>query len=309
MGRQFPLLVFPLPPLGPTRMQHSRQRTELKAFLRARRAALAPEAVGLQRGGRRLTPGLRREEVAALAEVGLTWYTWLEQGRAINVSAAALARIARALRLDATDEAYLFSLAGLARAEPVRNHVVLPPSVQGVLDLYQAPAFVLDPVFDVLACNALAERLYQFGEFHGRFAANHLWNAFMNPARRRLYEPCFEPGMLNLLGIFRMNQAAHPDDPRFDALIEALAAASPEFVSLWQRHQVTPLTAWIAHFRHPEFGEVRVHSNRFPLRDADGTASGATAFFFVPEDAATAASFACIARRLQHADEVEPEPA
>ncbi|OOG40064.1 XRE family transcriptional regulator [Rhodanobacter sp. C06] len=288
-------------------MQHSRQRTELKAFLRTRRAALAPEAVGLPRGGRRLTPGLRREEVAALAEVGLTWYTWLEQGRAINVSAAALARIARALQLDATDEAYLFALAGLARAEPVRNHVLLPPTVQGVLDLYQAPAFVLDPVFDVLACNALAERLYRFGECRGRFAANHLWNAFMNPARRRLYEPCFEPGLLNLLGIFRVNQAAHPDDPRFETLIEALGAASPEFPALWRRHYTAPLTAWSGHFRHPEFGEVRLHSNRFPLRDADGTASGATAFFFVPEDAATATSFARIARRLQHAGEAEPE--
>ncbi|HEX8778279.1 MAG TPA: XRE family transcriptional regulator, partial [Rhodanobacter sp.] len=234
---------------------------------------------------------------------------WLEQGRAINVSAAALARIARALQLDATDEAYLFSLAGLARAEPVRNHVSLPPTVQGVLDLYQAPAFVLDPVFDLLAWNAMAERLYQFGEFRGRFAGNHLWNAFMNPARRRLYEPCFEPGMLNLLGIFRVNHAAHPDDPRFDALIEALAAASPDFRALWQRHHIAPLAAWIAHFRHPEFGELRVHSNRFPLRDADGTASGATAFFFVPEDAATAASFARIARRQHHTGAAEREPA
>ena len=132
MGRQFPLLVFPLPLSGATRMQHSRQRTELKAFLRSRRAALAPEAVGLPRGGRRLTPGLRREEVAALAEVGLTWYTWLEQGRAINVSAAALARIARALRLDATDEAYLFSLAGLARGATWRAEVLYDAAPYGV---------------------------------------------------------------------------------------------------------------------------------------------------------------------------------
>ena len=81
------------------------QRIELKAFLRARRAALTPEAAGLPRGPRRLTPGLRREEVAALAQVGVTWYTWLEQGRAINVSAPALGRIARALSLSSTDEA------------------------------------------------------------------------------------------------------------------------------------------------------------------------------------------------------------
>jgi transcriptional regulator with XRE-family HTH domain len=285
-------------------MPHARQRTELKAFLRARRAALPPEAVGLPRGQRRLTPGLRREEVAALAEVGVTWYTWLEQGRAINVSAAALTRIAQALRLSPTDEAYLFHLAGLPHAEPVARRIVLSPSLQGLLDLYQAPAFVIDPVFDVLAYNAMADRLYQFGDFRGRFARNHLWNAFMNPARRRLYAPCFEPGMLNLLGVFRMNHAAHPDDPRFDTLIEALAEASPDFVELWQRHEVAPLRAWDAHFRHPDFGEVRIHSNRLPLRD--GKADGAVAFFFVPADAATAESFARMAARLRGEGETAP---
>lgn len=231
-------------------MQHSRQRIELKTFLRSRRAALAPEAVGLPRGGRRLTPGLRREEVAALAEVGVTWYTWLEQGRTINVSATALARIARALRLGATDEAYLFSLAGLAHAEPAQGRVELAPTVQGVLDLYQAPAFVLDPVFDVLASNAQAERLYRFDACRGRFGANHLWNAFMNPARRRLYEPCLESGLLNLLGIFRVNQAAHADDPRFDALIDALMEASADFPELWRRQHIAALTPCAVHFCH-----------------------------------------------------------
>jgi transcriptional regulator with XRE-family HTH domain len=283
-------------------MPHTRQRNELKAFLRARRAALPPEAVGLPRGQRRLTPGLRREEVAALAEVGITWYTWLEQGRAINVSAAALTRIAQALRLSPTDEAYLFHLAGLPHSEPVRQRIVLPPSLQGLLDLYRAPAFVIDPLFDVLAYNAMADRLYHFGDFGGRYAQNHLWNAFMNPARRQLYAPCYEPGLLNLLGVFRMNHAAHPDDPRFDELIAALGAASPYFVELWERQEVAPLRAWNAHFSHPEFGEVRVHSNRFPLRD--GKADGAVVFFFVPEDAATAASFTRMAERLRGEGEV-----
>ena len=104
-------------------MKASMQRTELKAFLRTRRAALTPEAAGLPRGSRRLTPGLRREEVAALAEVGVTWYTWLEQGRAINVSAAALTRIARALSLSPTDEAYLFALMGLSRTDVPEHHL------------------------------------------------------------------------------------------------------------------------------------------------------------------------------------------
>jgi transcriptional regulator with XRE-family HTH domain len=287
-------------------MAHTRQRTELKAFLRARRAALPPEAAGLARGTRRLTPGLRREEVAALAEVGITWYTWLEQGRAINVSAAALTRIAHALQLSATDEAYLFHLAGLPHAEPAARRIVLPPSLQGLLDLYQAPAFVLDPVFDVLASNAMADRLYRFDQAEGRFARNHLWNAFMNPLRRELYAPCYEPGLLNLLGMFRMGLAAHPHDPRFGVLIDALAQASALFTELWQRQEVAPLRAWDAHFRHPEFGEVRVHSNRLPLRD--GKADGAVAFFFVPQDPATAQAFARVAGQL-HREAREPASA
>ncbi|MFC5436078.1 helix-turn-helix transcriptional regulator [Rhodanobacter umsongensis] len=277
-------------------MSTSMQRTELKAFLRARRAALAPEAAGLPRGPRRLTPGLRREEVAALARVGVTWYTWLEQGRAINVSAAALTRIARALALSPTDEAYLFALMGLTRTDVPEQHFNLPPVMHEVLRLYQAPAFVLDTVFNVLAWNRMAERLYDFGDFGGPFADNHLWNAFMNPARRQLY-PDFENGALNLLGIFRMNQAAHPEDPRFQLLIEALNTASPEFVELWQRCHTAPLSAVTVPFFHPEFGDLSIHSMRLPIRDSDHV-DRATAFFFAPANAATAASFARVARRL-----------
>lgn len=277
-------------------MKASMQRTELKAFLRTRRAALTPEAAGLPRGSRRLTPGLRREEVAALAEVGVTWYTWLEQGRAINVSAAALTRIARALSLSPTDEAYLFALMGLSRTDVPEHHFSLPPVMHEVLRMYQAPAFVLDTVFNVLAWNRMAECLYDFGEFDGPFADNHLWNAFMNPARRRLY-PDFENGALNLLGMFRMNQAAHPEDPRFARLTEALAEASTEFVELWQRCHTAPLSAIVVPFFHREFGDLSIHSMRLPIRDSDHV-DRATAFFFAPANAETAASFARVARRL-----------
>lgn len=285
-------------------MNASMQRTELKAFLRARRAALTPEAAGLPRGPRRLTPGLRREEVAQLAEVGVTWYTWLEQGRAINVSAAALTRIAHALSLSPTDEAYLFALMGMSRIDVPEHHFNLPPVMHEVLRLYQAPAFVLDTVFNVLAWNGMAECLYDFGDFSGPFADNHLWNAFMNPARRRLY-PDFEDGALNLLGMFRMNRAAHPEDPRFDQLVEALSAASPEFVELWQRCHTAPLSAITVPFFHPEFGDLSIHSMRLPIRDSDHV-DRATAFFFAPANAETAASFARVARQLE---QVAQQPA
>lgn len=271
------------------------QRAELKAFLRARRAAVSPESAGLPRGPRRLTPGLRREEVATLADVGVTWYTWLEQGRDINVSAAALTRIARALGLSASDETYLFSLAGLPRPEPAAERIEVPTPVRGVLDRYQGPAFVLDPLFDVLAYNRFADYLFAFDTCRGPFARNHVWNAFMNPRRRQLY-PDFTRSALNLLGIFRMSQALHPEDPRFDALVAELSASSEEFAALWQQQQTAPLSALRLPLFHPELGHLCVHSTRFPVRD--GHADGATAFFFVPADAATAVGFERIAAQL-----------
>src|SRR5262249_36281778 len=115
-------------------MSASARREELKAFLRARRASVTPEATGLPRGKRRLTPGLRREELAALAGVGVTWYTWLEQGREINVSADTLRRIARALGLSISDERYLFSLAGLPVPGSASFRAPAPPIVQLLLD-------------------------------------------------------------------------------------------------------------------------------------------------------------------------------
>lgn len=274
------------------------QRTELKAFLRARRAARAPEAAGLPRGQRRLTPGLRREEVAALADVGLTWYTWLEQGREINVSAAALTRIAHALALSPTDEAYLFALAGLARPEPAPARIEVPPAIQGLLDHYRGPAFVLDPLFDLLAYNRYAEFLFQFDAVRGPFARNHVWNAFMHPPRRELYQRQFKRSVANLLAIFRMSHAAHPDDPRFDGLIEALAVASPDFAELWGQQQTAPLAALELPLYHERLGHFCVHSTRLPIRD--GHADGATVFFFVPADAAAAGCFAQMAE-LVHA--------
>src|SRR5699024_2161245 len=119
-------------------------RLTLKNFLKAKRALVSPESVGLPRGQRRRTPGLRREEVATLADVGITWYTWLEQGRPINPSADTLHRIARALRLSATDEGYLFTLAEL----PQPKSVVAPafrvtPEILTLLDSYAGPAFIM----------------------------------------------------------------------------------------------------------------------------------------------------------------------
>ncbi len=267
-------------------MAPSGRRGELKAFLRARRAAIAPEMTGLQRSTRRLTPGLRREEVAALAGVGLTWYTWLEQGREINVSGETLRRVARALRLTAADEEYLFSLAGLEAPGNTAFEAALSPAVQLVLDGFTVgPALVLGPTMEVLAFNAPAEEVYSFGDYEGPFASNHLWRAVMDPARRQLYVT-WEESVRNFIGLFRLHAAPHVDHPRYKELIAALCAASPDFARIWSEQETRTLQPYELPLRHPRLGALRFHSVRLSIENFPGIL-----FFLPPADAATRAAF------------------
>src|SRR6266700_2920137 len=209
------------------------RRTELKDFLRARRDALRPEELGLPSGRRRRTPGLRREEVAAAADVGVTWYTWLEQGRAIQASREALQRIGQALRLTPTDEAYLFALAGV---EPVfassAQEYSVEPHLQAVMDaLRTVPAMLSGPCVDVRAYNRLADAVYEWSACEGPFANNLAWQLFMNPRRRALYAD-WEEMARRTVGVLRARHARYLGEPRFDALLSALRA-SPEFGSYW----------------------------------------------------------------------------
>jgi transcriptional regulator with XRE-family HTH domain len=134
------------------------RRTELAAFLRARRERISPEDVGLPPGTRRRTAGLRREELAQLAGVGVTWYTWLEQGRPINASVQVLDAIATTLRLDTVERAHLFRLAdlpGTAAAAADCGDCPLPAEVQQILGAIKLPACVLTERFDVIAWSGI----------------------------------------------------------------------------------------------------------------------------------------------------------
>src|SRR5215467_4133869 len=158
------------------------QRIELREFLQARRAALKPENLGFQGIGRRRAPGLRREEVASIAGVGLTWYTWLEQGRDIRVSEDMLQRLALALNLSPHDTAYLFSLAGRRPPEVRALSIKIDSSIQLALDGFKAgPGFVLNARMDTVAFNRLAEAIYRFDNFDGPLARNNVWRLFMDP--------------------------------------------------------------------------------------------------------------------------------
>jgi transcriptional regulator with XRE-family HTH domain len=248
-------------------MTTSLRRLELKEFLRARRRSTTPEAVGLQRGKRRLVPGLRREELAMLAGVGLTWYTWLEQGRDIQVSRDALERIAQALRLSPSDADYFLALADPKPGTPARSAPQIATAVQDALDHFIGPALVISPATDVLAFNAFAEALYEFDTVPGKFARNMLWRALMDPVRRRFYKD-FENGLRNILGFFRVHYARHLGDPGFDELIGDLSAHSPDFVRMWNDRETGSLAPpHLLPVRSRHFGRLNFHSVRFTLPD------------------------------------------
>ena len=207
----------------------ARTRSDLSDFVTRHRKRLSPADVGLPTTGGRRTPGLRREEVAALAGVGLTWYTWFEQGRDIQVSESFLLKVAKALKLDDAACGHLFLLAHRRPPPPeARPWPKVDPLVQQLLDdLGARPAYVSNLRWDVVAWNAAADRLFGFS---GRAPEdrNILRLVFADPAwRPRL--PAWRQDASRLLAQFRYDLAAAPDDPAMRALIDELKKLSPDF--------------------------------------------------------------------------------
>ena len=279
------------------------RRAELGIFLRARRANLAPEQVGIPRGKRRLTPGLRREEVASLADIGVTWYTWLEQGRAIQVSAETLRRLASALSLSPSDEIYLFTLAGLPAPRGIRRaNLDDPAALQGVLDGFTTgPAVMFSPSFDVLGYNPIWNLIYKIDSYSGPFARNHVYRLFMDPGRRRLYVD-YEVVARHMVGLLRAHYAGHVDAPEFQELLRALTAASPEFERLWRECRTQPLDLFHLRLQHETLGPLTLSASRFPV---EGT-SGVLIFFGTPADPDTAAILAKASGSLAKREKLQP---
>jgi transcriptional regulator with XRE-family HTH domain len=260
----------------------SGRRAELKKFLRSRRAQLSPEAMGLEEGARRRTPGLRREEVAAIAGVGLSWYTWLEQGREINISANALGRVARALQLSEADRAYLYWLADLQHPPPAAITTDEHHHIQAVIDAYRWPAIAVDPIWNMLATNQIGRYLYSADDLVGPFFENGLWQFFMNPRRRALYVN-HELDAEQFIAVFRLSAATRLEDAQLQRLLAALQSESVLFAKLWSRQRAEPASPRPVEMRHPEWGPLSVWSLRFPI-PRDG---GGMIFFLSPGNEAT----------------------
>ncbi|MEU4732474.1 helix-turn-helix transcriptional regulator [Streptomyces sp. NPDC023588] len=249
--------------------------TALGAFLRTRRAQLQPEDVGLpSHGTRRRVPGLRREELALLAGVSITYYTHLEQGQSTNASDSVLDALARALRLTPDEHAHLHDLARPPRAKRAaspRPAYVRDTTRRLIGAMPQVPAVVLDGRNDVLAWNALGHALL----------AGHLDPAspddpavrpnltrmlFLDPLTRDLYTDWKKEARVALAAL-RLVAGRHPEDRALAELIGSLMLRSPDFASLWSQHPVRDCTVGTKNLHHPVVGPLTLDFESLHLTD------------------------------------------
>jgi hypothetical protein len=246
------------------------RRQELAAFLRARRAGLTPGQLGLPDGPRRRrVPGLRREEVAQLSGVGLTWYTWLEQARDIPISDQVVSLLARALRLDEPQRRHLRRLAGLAHHEADAGQEVS----EVVRDLLEAlmpnPAYVTDRRRDIVAWNRAETALWRDLALVPPERRNLVWLVFTDAELRgSLVE--WEAHARQLLGTFRAEAGEHAGDPAFAGLVEELRCASPEFRRWWSEYPVLAFRERPNPYRHRTLGLLRLRLLHLAVLDRPG---------------------------------------
>jgi transcriptional regulator with XRE-family HTH domain len=238
------------------------QSAELREFLRSRRARLSPADAGFpMTGTARRVPGLRREEVALLAGVSTDYYARLEQGRQLNVSETVLDAVARTLRLDATERAYLFELSRpksrrAAGSRPQRPQRVRP-GVHSVLRMLddRSPALVLGRRMDVLASNLLARALITDFDALPHRERNLLRFMFLDGAARELYRE-WDRCAAEMVAALRMDAGRNPDDRLLNELVGELTIKSPEFRSWWADHNVREKTHGVKHYHHPLVGDM-----------------------------------------------------
>lgn len=215
-----------------TKQRLSRMKSELTDFLLHHRNKLKPADVGLPGNHRRRTPGLRREEVATIAGVGLTWYTWFEQGRDIQVSESFLLNIAKALKLNDAECCHLFLL---THHRPPALDTFQQQSIdsltQAIMDELAMPAYIMDLRWNIIAWNRSADELFSFTE-RTLPDRNLLRMVFTDPQlRSRL--PDWQQDAAKLVAQFRCDMAAYPQDPVTQNLVAEIKQLSPAFNKLW----------------------------------------------------------------------------
>ncbi|SDK60509.1 Helix-turn-helix domain-containing protein [Streptomyces indicus] len=255
------------------------RRQELADFLRSRRERITPEQVGLPRGARRRTPGLRREEVAALSAVGVTWYTWLEQARPIQVSPQVLDALARALLMDPTERHHLFALAGSADPAPGTRCPTLSDELLGLLEqLEPVPACIQNSRYDILAYNRTYARLFCDLDALPPEDRNCVLLTYTHPEWRASLGDLDETKRI-MAAKLRAAMAEHLAEPAWKALLARLKR-SEEFCEVWERHEVVGVASKTKRVLNTHVGELRLnHTNLWLTPD-----SGARMVTYYPAD-------------------------
>ena len=268
-----------------TAVESEVRRRELATFLRSRRERITPEQVGLPLVGRRRTPGLRREEVAQLAGVGVTWYTWLEQGRDINASDQVLLAISRTLRLDPHERAHLYRLAGAPVPDKEKDCQVITPAMQLMMrKLEPYPVAVRNARCDLLGYNRGYTWLMGDVDAIPYEDRNTLVQCLLNPNwRQRMLD--WDANIPRVIASFRAAMADHVAEPAWKQLVKRLKAESPLFAELWDHHDVNSEPIRTKSYLHPEVGVLRFNFTYLYF----GRRSEITMSTYTPADEETAA--------------------
>jgi transcriptional regulator with XRE-family HTH domain len=243
-------------------MENEQRRKELAHFLRTRRERLSPEFFHLPEGAkRRRTPGLRREELASLAGVSLTWYTKLEQAQDIQASVQVLESLAQALKLTAEERTHLFVLAREQFPLPWQRHTVsISEDLQGMIDaLNPYPSFVVNERWDVVGWNRAAALVFFDYERLSQWERNLVWIMFTQPEQRSLYADwtCWAQ---QTLALFRATSVRSEDTSWFCERRDQLMQISPEFRDWWQWHDIRETQTSHKELHHPVVDTLMLRS-------------------------------------------------
>jgi transcriptional regulator with XRE-family HTH domain len=290
--------------------RNGERRAELAAFLRSRRALITPDVAGLAPAPRRRTPGLRREEVAQLAGVGVTWYTWLEQGRPINASPQVLDAVAGVLRLDRSEHAHLYRLADMPEVPVSSESVGLPHDMQTILDGFtNGPACVYNGKFDLLAWNSDYAALFPSITADGNDGAdrNALRYCFLALGGDN---PLGSPEVFaHMIAIARAAYGRHVGEPEWTGWVRRMSAESTLFASMWASNRVAEPMPSVRQFICAGAGPFRARTTSFAISGVADTRM----VIYIPAGDADAALLARLRRQRAersqgHASTVAVEP-
>lgn len=242
---------------------------ELGAFLKSRRNRITPEQSGLPANTRRRTPGLRREEVAQLAGIGLTWYTWLEQGRAINVSDNVLDSLSRVYLLTDEERNHLYALANKPLPNKNGDYQTVDNTLIHILeklDFSHCPAYIMDYHWNIIAWNKYADSVFGYFSQLPPYERNVVYMMFCNPSYMALFDD-WEFHAKGIIARFHATMAKHIDDLWYTGFIQDIKNKNDKFASWWSLYDVSSMSDVVKELTHPSSGKLSFEFVSFDVSD------------------------------------------